>query len=149
MKPKRILVPTDFVDGDRGVLEAAASLASPSGGEVLLMHVVGDPAEEVYGEKSMEGKDRAAWALWKVAKEGIEERLKELAAESVPRLERCRVLCAFGDPSTRIIETAASEEVDLVVISGRRRKSLLQGTLLGSVAYKVVRGAPCDVLVVR
>ena len=38
---------------------------------------------------------------------------------------------------------------NLVVMAARRDKSLLQEMLLGSVAYKVVRTAPCNVMLVK
>ena len=145
----RILLPTDFGESDGDALALAARLAPAAGAELLVMHVVEDPAEQVYGEKSGEGKDRAAWALWKHAKGDIEARLTALVAEKLPGLSRVRPLCAFGDPAARIVETAKSEAVDLVVLSGRRKSSLLQGMHLGNVAYRVVRMAPCDVLLVR
>jgi universal stress protein A len=147
--PKKILWPTDFFDADLPALGMAADLARAGGGELLLLHVVGDPAEELYGEKSKEGKDRAAWGLWRVAKEKIETRLRELAATHVKDLQRTRVICAFGDPATRILETVREEQVDALVIAARRDRSLLGEMLLGSLAYKVVRTAPCHVVVVK
>ena len=52
-----------------------------------------------------------------------------------------------GDAAEQLVETARELDVDLVVVG--RRKSSLQRLVLGSVSAKVVRRAPCDVLVVR
>jgi nucleotide-binding universal stress UspA family protein len=147
--PKRILWPTDFLESDPDALAEAVSIARASGAELLLLHVVGDPAEEVYGEKTVEGKDRPAWALWRIAKQENEQKIRDHAAARLGDYAKVRVLCTFGDPATRIMETARDEEVDLIVVSARRKRSLLQQMNLGAVTYKVSRLAPCNVLIVR
>ena len=149
MTPKRILWPTDFFESDRAALTVAGDLARAWQGEIVVLHVIGDVAEEVYGEKTIEGKDRAAWALWKIGKEKAETRLREIVRETLPGFERCRFITTFGDPTKRILEAIAEQAIHLVVLAARREKSLLQEMLLGSVAYKVVRTAPCNVLLVK
>jgi nucleotide-binding universal stress UspA family protein len=149
MPAKRILWPTDFFDTDRAALTVAADAARAWHGEIVVLHVIGDVAEEVYGEKPVEGKDRAAWALWKFSKEKAETKLAEIVAETIPGFDRYRVITTFGDPAKRILETIAEQSIDLVVLAARREKTLLQEMLLGSVAYKIVRTAPCSVLLVK
>ena len=56
------------------------------------------------------------------------------------------ILVRLGD-AEQLVETARELDVDLIVVG--RRKSSLQRLVLGSVSAKVVRRAPCDVLVVR
>ena len=51
-----------------------------------------------------------------------------------------------GEPAEQLVETAEQLGADLLVV-GRRSRPLR--TLLGSVSARVVRRAPCDVLVVR
>ena len=53
-----------------------------------------------------------------------------------------------GEPAEKLIETASEIGADLVVV-GRRSRNVLQRLVLGSVSADVVRGADCDVLVVR
>lgn len=53
-----------------------------------------------------------------------------------------------GDAGRAIIEAAAELNADLVVV-GRQGRNRALRLLLGSVSDAVVRGAPCDVLVVR
>jgi nucleotide-binding universal stress UspA family protein len=149
MPAKRILWPTDFFDSDREALAVAGELAAASHAELLVLHVIGDLAEEVYEEKTKEGKDRAAWALWKIGKEKAEKRLDDVVRETLPALQRYQVITTFGDPTARILEIVREHDVDLVVLAARREKSLLKEMLLGSVAYKVVRTAPCNVLLVK
>jgi nucleotide-binding universal stress UspA family protein len=72
-------------------------------------------------------------------------------ADARERLLRRQVTARYlepvGDPAATLVETAYELEADLVVVG--RRKSALQRLVLGSVSAKVVRRAPCDVLVVR
>jgi nucleotide-binding universal stress UspA family protein len=51
-----------------------------------------------------------------------------------------------GDPSKEIIKMAEKEQHDIILI-GHRGMSDLEEFFIGSVAAKVVRHAPCDVLV--
>jgi nucleotide-binding universal stress UspA family protein len=53
-----------------------------------------------------------------------------------------------GEPAEKLIETASEIGADLVVV-GRRSRNVLKRLVLGSVSADVVRGADCDVLVVR
>ena len=53
-----------------------------------------------------------------------------------------------GAPAETIVERAAEEDVDLVVIGSHGRKGVSR-ILLGSVAERVVQRAPVPVLVVR
>ena len=53
-----------------------------------------------------------------------------------------------GEPAEQLIDTAVEIGADLVVV-GRRSRNALQRLVLGSVSANVVRGAHCDVLVVR
>ena len=54
----------------------------------------------------------------------------------------------YGVPFQEIVETAKARQVDLIIMGTHGRTGLLH-VLLGSVAEKVVRLAPCSVLVVR
>lgn len=54
----------------------------------------------------------------------------------------------YGAPFQEIIDTAKARQVDLIIMGTHSRTGLLH-VLLGSVAEKVVRLAPCSVFVVR
>ncbi len=58
------------------------------------------------------------------------------------------VKIAYGDPADELINFAAGEEVDVIVI-GSTGKGFLKRKVLGSVSDKVVRNAKCSVYVIR
>ena len=53
-----------------------------------------------------------------------------------------------GEPAEELVEAARELDADLLVV-GRRNGNSLRHRVLGSVSAKVVRNAPCDVLVIR
>jgi nucleotide-binding universal stress UspA family protein len=59
-----------------------------------------------------------------------------------------RQVVVLGKPFEQIIRYARQEKIDLIVI-GTHGHSALVSMLLGSVAEKVIRKAPCAVLSVR
>jgi nucleotide-binding universal stress UspA family protein len=75
----------------------------------------------------------------------------EIVEEAVTQLQEreveARGLVLEGDSARMIVETAAREEVSLIVI-GTRGPSSVAELVLGSVSLEVLRHAPCPVLVV-
>lgn len=59
---------------------------------------------------------------------------------------RAHVIERSGDPAEALIDTATSEDADLLVV-GRRNGG--EPFALGSVTDRILQEAPCDVLVVR
>jgi nucleotide-binding universal stress UspA family protein len=53
-----------------------------------------------------------------------------------------------GDPATMIVDEAAREEADVIVM-GTRGLNTAKRWLMGSVSSRVVQHAPCNVFVVR
>jgi len=81
-------------------------------------------------------------------KEDAERRIREIIAREskVGQLEiQCQV--KVGEPFWDICRVAEEEKVDLIVMGSHGRTGLAH-VLLGSVAERVVRHAPCPVLVV-
>ena len=58
------------------------------------------------------------------------------------------IAVVHGIPFQEILDTAKTQQVDLIIM-GTQGRTGLQHVLMGSVAEKVVRLAPCPVLVVR
>jgi len=132
---KRILVATDFTDHARNALELAAFLARQSEAEIILCHVI-DPTLVIPPPK--DAPERAA----SDARAQAETWLQQAG------IENGRVLIEQGHAFAEIVRLARNEDADLVVLGSHGRGAIAH-LLLGSVAERVVRKAPCSVLVVR
>lgn len=136
-----LLVPHDFSDDAEAALDAAVELARRLGARLHLLHVYQQPVDVLspYGiaiPPNVGPELRAA----------AQTRLEKLA-ERIPDLQ-VQVHVAEGPPALAIAETAEALAVDLVVM-GTHGRTGLRHLLLGSVAERTMRTAPCPVLTVK
>jgi nucleotide-binding universal stress UspA family protein len=140
MSPKKILVPTDFSEHAAKALEWALFLAAPEGTPIILFHVIPRPPDEltrmVAEEKRLEVELRA----------DAEKRLQEITVGKTVPIET--VVFWGGDPSSEICILAERQGVDLIVM-GTHGRTGLKRMLIGSVAERTIRHAPCSVLTIR
>jgi len=137
---QRILLATDLASVSEPATSEALDLASRAGAALLVVSVIDD------GEVSAASGQRAR-RVDQVRQD------RELAAQRVVEAARARgVRATFliweGRPATALMEAAAAERVDLIVMGshGRGRVGRL---IFGSVSQAVARDAPCPVMVVR
>lgn len=136
---KRIVVPTDFSDFANAAVAAAAEFHQRTGAEIVLLHVT-EPAHE--GLRVQTGE------LHQRLKHAAEDELGRLSAKCFPHAKNVRQLVIEGRPAEVICRTASDEQADAILIPTHGRSGL-KHALLGSVAERVVRHAPCSVLVMR
>ena len=82
---------------------------------------------------------------------GLEERQRELedARRHLAEMGRdAEVVAVLGAPADVLVEEADKRGADLIVV-GRRGLSGAERLVMGSVSSKVVRTAPCSVLIAR
>lgn len=143
---KHILVPTDFSATSDAALEHARALASAFGSELSLVHVFEDPllsgavTAEAFVPEAPEVRD----ALMKEAQTRLTHRIRPDDRETL----RATGEIITGSPATAIADHAARVGADLIVM-GTHGRGGVSHLLLGSVAERVVRMAPCPVLTVR
>ena len=138
-----ILVPLDFSDQAPVVLDWAAHLAREHGSRVVLMHAYHLPVEFQQLEGAYLPPD-----FWTNVKVEAEQSLSRFAEDLERRGVEVEKVVREGYPATVIVEEAASQPADLIVI-GTHGLSGLKHMLLGSVAERVVQKAPCPVLTVK
>lgn len=138
---KKILVPTDFSEHSTKAAIYGAELARKFGAELHLMHSV-EMTPFLYGEGVYVAPETEAEIEVAVAK-----RLEELLNGSTGDLTVVRKI-ERGHPFVEIIRYAKENDIGLIVLGTHGRGSI-EHMLLGSVAEKVVRKAPCPVLTVR
>jgi universal stress protein E len=142
----RILLATDFSSPSEPAAQLAADEAVRRCARITIVHSI-----EMVGPELAMGEPAAIPPLtlgaYPIA-EMREATQKRLAATLVHLGIAGEIAVTEGPPSDAIVRIATEKQADLIVIgtSGRRG---LDRLLLGSVAVKVVRDAPCSVLVAR
>ena len=143
---KRILVPTDFSEPSERAAAYAVELAKRfDAEEVHCLHVSDIPADLLA---------TSAYYMTGPSEQFIDqvrnESLKNLEAFIAKNLPGVPVKKAFveGRPFIEIDRYARDNNIDLMVIATHGRTGLTHA-LFGSVAEKVIRKAPCPVLVVK
>jgi len=142
----RILVPTDFSEPSDAALDYARTLAQKFGASLRLLHVIEPPYES--GAFSNE--------VYLAETPGLYDMLAKKAqaqfASRVVPADRARygitTEIMTGRSATTIVEYAADQHVDLIVMGTHGRTGLAH-LFMGSVAEHVVRKALCPVLTVR
>jgi nucleotide-binding universal stress UspA family protein len=144
---RRILVPVDFSEPSRLAFDYAAELAQTFGAELDVLHVWEAPAFVPPGSVVAMGSSGAS--LVELVRKGAEDALQDFVANAERRGTKVRSARAeMGHAVHTITEAASRGGYDLVVM-GTHGRSGLSRALIGSVAERVVRHAPCPVLTVR
>ena len=139
---KRILCPVDFSEHSQVALAQAAEDARKFGAQLTLLHVVEPILYPVaYGVPPVAPVDYES-----VARESATKALEKLATGLTGLKAQTRV--DSGAASQRISELAKTDGYDLIVLATHGYTGL-KHVLLGSTAERVVRFAPCAVLVVK
>ncbi len=137
---RRILIGADLTAGSRATLPAALALSSGARCEVVHVVPVSVPAHRL----PTTGAPRAAWR--ECRRRALDEARRQLAA-SLPPVPEVTAAVAPGTPEHLLPELARRFAFDLVVVgTGRGRR--LGRTMHGSVTASLLRGAPCDALIV-
>ena len=140
---KTILVPSDFSGCSDAALRYGLELARRFDAKLHLLNVVQDPATQPWAAEGF------AVPLYEVVEQWQVESEKRMAA-MIPAADadRVTITTAVATPCQEILRYAAEHDVDLIVM-GTHGRSGMSHILLGSIAERVVRHAPCPVLTVR
>jgi nucleotide-binding universal stress UspA family protein len=143
---QRILVPTDFSPTSDIALQYAIDLSQRLGSNIHLLHVIDDSSftavypEGVYFPEVPEIRDRL--------KGEADGALKKAASRCSSAGVQATTEVVNGLPARTIAQTAKTQAIDLIVM-GTHGRGAFAHMMLGSVAERVVRIAPCAVLTVR
>lgn len=161
LKFKRILCPVDLSRFSLEALKQAVRIAQNSTATLYVLHVIDNPFDELYTMTPITQTDPAAAALYRGEEARKAEILKEAAEHSQALLKqfshpfvhaipisRVRYLIETGDPFDKIMDVAELRKIDLIVLATHGRTGLKR-LIIGNVAEKVVRHAPCPVLTVK
>jgi universal stress protein A len=142
MEIRRILAPTDFSEPSKQAIAYAFELAQTSEAKLVLLHVV-EPVD--YPMRSYPH-------LVTTMMDYLERQAHLDLAQMLPEAQDVKVevirRVVRGLPYRTIVEVAEAEKVDLIVMATHGRTGLSH-LVMGSVAERVVRTAPCPVLTIR
>jgi nucleotide-binding universal stress UspA family protein len=134
---KKVLVPIDFAEASDAALIYARNLAKTFGADLHEMHVMENLFLRPIANNPM------------AIEAGIASRLSErITPDDRQKLHAVAVMRKSDTPSEEIVRYAGQEGIDLIVMGTHGRVKVAH-LLMGSVAEKVVRTAPCPVLTVR
>lgn len=144
---EKIMVPVDFSEQSRLAFGHAGLLASAFGGELELVHVV---EHVVHSHPSFWSAEPAlADELHRQAVASAEGVIAELARAHAAELgPRVKTRVVSGSLPGALADRAAAIQADVIVLTTHGRTGFARW-LMGSVSERVLRVAPCSVLVVR
>ena len=143
---RRILCPLDFSRFSRHALDQAVALARETGAEVSVLHVFtfAPVAQSVTAGATI---PMEPMRLDPSARGALQSELATFVGDVDTAGISLTTTLFEGDAVTRILDRATDWNADLIVM-GTHGRSGFERLLLGSVAEKVLRKAPCPVLTV-
>jgi nucleotide-binding universal stress UspA family protein len=140
---KKVLVPTDFSENSKAAIRYGCALCEAFDAEMHLLHVMEDPM--IYPPMA-EGY-APAMDFAELERE-VEQQLQQAVSAEWQQKIKIERVTRRGAPFLEVIRYAKEAPVDLIVM-GTHGRGAIAHMLLGSVAEKVVRKAPCPVLTIR
>lgn len=140
---KNVLVAYDGSEMSKKAMQTAADLLKGKGGgqltvvNVWQMPVIGGEGIAIDLRRYQEESEKYAQKL-------VDEAESLVSEANIP----VKKVVLNGHPSTRILEYAEENGIDLIVM-GNRGLNALKRMFLGSVSLRVVQEAPCDVLIIK
>lgn len=143
-EPKKILVPIDFSDYSENSLKEAVDIAKRNGSRIYILHVV-DEIIQCAVDYCLDSA--LVEETQKQSMKFAEEKMKKLVDEIGLPKDIVEFDIKKGDAAKTILEEQVNKGIDLIVIAPHGRKGFIER--LGSVSDKILRGAKCEVLLVR
>jgi len=144
IRMSRILCPVDFSQSSDYSLGYAVDFARMFDAQLTLLHVVEVPFLPSY---AMAGVPDLSLPLEQI-EEGARTGLARLTEECRKKHQKVETELRTGSAFMEIISYAREIDADLIVM-GTHGRTGLGHIIIGSVAEKVVRKAPCPVLTIR
>lgn len=146
----KILVALDFSKLGKDVANYGYELGKLHHADLTFMHIVPEPSVvfNSYAPTIPVVIDAHIAELKTVAEKKLAFYITDACKAHHDDNGQCTAIVEVGDPAQSIIEYAKEHKFDLIVL-GYRGHSAIEALLVGSVANKVTRYAPCSVLIYR
>lgn len=148
MKIEQIVVGTDLSRSGRRAVQLAASTARATGASLSLVHACETGVDYAWPEfpVGIRPAVRALRERFEIQLRDSTEALREERALCEARGVQCDYTLGEGSPWETLL-SAAGASANLIVVGAHKETRALPVPLLGSTAERVVRHAPCSVLV--
>jgi nucleotide-binding universal stress UspA family protein len=137
---RHVLVPIDFSETSEAALKYGIALARAFKAKLHLLHVPEHPGVAAEAEYPL--------GIFETMQNAAHDRLGALLTARETRELKPELAMRIGKPSAEIIRYAQNRGIDLIVMGTHGRTGVAH-VLMGSVAERVVRSAPCPVLTVH
>jgi nucleotide-binding universal stress UspA family protein len=140
---KKIVCPVDFSEFTDEIIEYGVSIAKKFDAELHLLHIIPNlnyftPYESFLTPENLVAMERS-----------IEREIEKDFEKAIKKIDMpVKKAIKTGVTFVEILDYIKTEKIDLVVM-GTHGRSGFEHILLGSVAEKIIRRAPCPVLTVR
>jgi universal stress protein A len=142
---KNILVATDFSDPSATALRYGWTLAQTFGATLHVLHVIDDVYERLGGEAYLAGSPNLQANLEAAARKRLDDLLVDDDPVPLPK----RAIVKIADATAPAIVQYAKDSISDLIVVGTHGRGGFAHLIVGSVAERVVRTAPCPVLTVR
>ncbi len=144
MEIKKILFPTDFLEGSSDAIPFAIDIAKKYDARLYIIHVVQDVAQATGWYVPHASVDE----LYKDMEKSARKEIERFFAEELRGFDNYENHIIRGTPSHEILDFVEKYDINLIVMGTHGRKGL-DKLIFGSTAEKIVRNALCPVLTVR
>lgn len=140
---KTILCPTDFSKSSENAVKYAVDLARIFKSKIILMHAYETPV--IYTDVTVS----SVQIDFELLKESALKQLRKFYSKIIESVKdvKFELVLQQGLPSARTVEIAIEKKVDMIIMASTA-SSQVQRFLIGSNASRVVREAPCKVMLV-
>lgn len=139
---KTILCGTDFTERSYQALDYALRFAKLADGVLIVVHLVHVASGDVYAENE-------PWPrTFEEARQRAKRLLEDVHRTRLQGYPKAELVVEIGTPAEYMLQLAGDRNVDMIVTATHGRSELAD-LLIGSVAEKLIRHAPCPVFVVR
>jgi nucleotide-binding universal stress UspA family protein len=141
---QKILFCTDFAEDANDAFDVAISTAQAFNlNTIHLLHTIPEPDAQYWKSYIYEVDENVD----SKAKHDVDEKIKESYMSKLPDNVKLQVNVKIGKDYMAILEFAQENNIDMLII-GKSTRSSFQSSWLGDAIKKIVRKAPCPVLIV-
>jgi len=143
MKFQKILLPTDFSDESLYALSYAADFAKMFNAKLYLLYVIYD----IEKASNLHIPHPSITDLYKDLEAHAKRNLDSFGIDMLEGIKNVETVVKRGIPYEEVIKFASENDIDLIII-GTIPRSGVERFFVGSTTQRIIRNAPCPVLVV-